>query len=104
MKRAVKLPQYSDTKDFTPPAGVDLVKLDKTTNLLADATCPDDYNAAFLDGTAPTDTCGHPNDQRNFSRSSSGWATRAAISCARQSARNPNARSSFPESSAGPRT
>ena len=67
MNRAVKLPQYSDTRDFSIPQGVDLVKLDKTTNLLADATCPNDYYAAFLEGTAPRNTCSHPNeDQRNF--------------------------------------
>jgi penicillin-binding protein 1B len=43
------------------------VRLDKATNLLADASCPDDYYAAFLDGTQPTDTCDHANgDQRNL--------------------------------------
>jgi penicillin-binding protein 1B len=67
MKRAIVLPQYSDTRDFSIPQGVNLVKLDKNTNLLADPTCPQDYYAAFLDGTAPTNTCSHPNDdQRNF--------------------------------------
>ena len=67
MKHAVQLPQYSDTRDFPIPQGVDLMKLDKNTNLLADPTCPEDYYAAFLDGTAPTNTCSHPNeDQRNF--------------------------------------
>lgn len=66
MKKAVQLPQYSDTKDFVPPEGVEMVNLDKTTNLLANATCPDDYTAAFLDGTAPTDTCDHPPDHRSI--------------------------------------
>lgn len=67
MKRAVALPQYSDTKDFDPPQGVTVVQLDKATNLIADATCPDSYTAAFLDGTQPTDTCDHANgDQRNL--------------------------------------
>ncbi len=65
MKKATELPQYSDTKDFVPPQGVQIVTLDKVTNLLADAACPDDYSAAFLDGTAPTDTCDHPPDHRN---------------------------------------
>ena len=66
MKHAVKLPQYSDTKDFVPPPGVVDVNLDNMTNLLADASCPVDYTAAFLDGTQPTDTCDHSNgDQRN---------------------------------------
>ena len=59
MRQAVLLPQYSDTNEFTPPAGVVVETLDKNTNLLADGACPDDYTAAFLDGTAPTDTCDH---------------------------------------------
>jgi penicillin-binding protein 1B len=67
MKNAVKLPQYSDTKDFVPPPGVVQVRLDDATNLLADAACPQDYTAAFLDGTQPTDTCDHSiGDQRNI--------------------------------------
>jgi len=66
MKQAVQFPQYSDTNDFTPPPGVDIVTLDRNSNLLADAACPDDYTAAFLDGTAPTDTCDHPPDHRNI--------------------------------------
>ncbi len=66
MKQAVELPQYSDTREFAPPEGVEIVNLDKTSNLLADGACPDDYTAAFLDGTAPTDTCDHPPDHRNI--------------------------------------
>jgi penicillin-binding protein 1B len=66
MKKAVQLPQYSDTKPFTAPEGVQMVSIDKATNLLADAACPEDYEAAFLDGTAPTDTCDHPPDHRNI--------------------------------------
>ena len=66
MKKAVQLPQYSDTHDFTEPDGVEVVSLDKATNLLSDAACPDSYDAAFLDGTAPTDPCDHPPDHRNI--------------------------------------
>jgi penicillin-binding protein 1B len=68
MKAAVKLPQYSDTREFAAPSGVTIVQLDKDTNLLADASCPDKtYNAAVLDGTEPTDTCDHLNgDQRSI--------------------------------------
>lgn len=65
MKKAVLLPQYSDTHDFSPPDGVEFVSLDRATNLLSDDACPESYNAAFLDGTAPTDTCDHPPDHRN---------------------------------------
>ena len=66
MKRAVKLPQYSDTKQFTPPDGIEIVKIDKVTNLLSDDACPAGYEAAFIMGTAPTDTCDHPSDHRNI--------------------------------------
>ncbi len=68
MKAAIKLPQYSDTREFVPPAGVTVVTLDKATNLLADASCPNNtYTAAFLEGTEPTDTCDHLNgDQRSI--------------------------------------
>ncbi len=66
MKRAIKLPQYSDTHEFTPPDGIEVVKLDKVSNLLSDDACPESYEAAFLMGTAPTDTCDHPADHRNI--------------------------------------
>jgi len=66
MKRAVLLPQYSDTHEFSAPEGVQIVKIDKISNLLSDETCPEGYDAAFLDGTAPTDTCDHPADRRNL--------------------------------------
>ncbi len=66
MKQAVMLPQYSDTKDFTPPDGVQIESINKETNLLSDTACPDEYDAAFLNGTAPTDFCDHQNDHRNI--------------------------------------
>jgi len=66
MKRAVQLPQYSDTHQFSMPEGVDMVSIDKASNLLSDDACPDGANVAFLDGTAPTDTCDHPPDKRNL--------------------------------------
>jgi penicillin-binding protein 1B len=66
MKQAVKLPQYSDTHEFTAPDGAEVVKIDKVTNLLSDDACPAGYEAAFLMGTAPTDTCDHPSDHRNI--------------------------------------
>jgi penicillin-binding protein 1B len=68
MKRAVQLPQYSDTHEFSVPEGVQLVPIDKATNLPADSGCEGNtYTAAFLDGTVPTETCSHPStDHRNF--------------------------------------
>lgn len=67
MKSAIKLPQYSDVKPFAPPSGVSIVSLDKTTNLLADGSCPNDYNVAFLDGTAPQNYCSQMGENpQNF--------------------------------------
>jgi penicillin-binding protein 1B len=66
MKQAVQLPQYSDTHEFTPPEGVQVEQIDRVSNLLSDNACPDNYDAAFLDGTGPTDTCDHPADRRNI--------------------------------------
>jgi penicillin-binding protein 1B len=66
MKHAGQLPQYSDTRQFPTPNGVSTVRLDRVTNLLADPSCPQDFDAVFLDGTAPTQTCGQSaGDQRN---------------------------------------
>lgn len=60
MNRAVKLPQYSDMKSFTAPDGVQLLSIDRNTNLPADDSCPSDtFSAAFLVGTAPAGTCSH---------------------------------------------
>jgi penicillin-binding protein 1B len=66
MKKAVLLPQYSDTHYFSAPEGVEMVNIDKATNLLTDEACPDGVDIAFLSGTAPTDTCDHPPDKRNI--------------------------------------
>jgi penicillin-binding protein 1B len=66
MKKAVALPQYSDTHQFTAPEGVEVVPIDSVSNLLSDATCPDSFNAAFLNGTAPMETCDHPSEHRNI--------------------------------------
>jgi penicillin-binding protein 1B len=57
MKRAVKLPAYKDAQAFREPAGVVDVQLDKATNRLATAACPDTYTVAFIAGTEPKDSC-----------------------------------------------
>jgi len=60
MKRAQKLPQYSDMKAFTAPDGVETIRVDRATGLIADSSCPSDsFTAAFLNGTAPQSTCSH---------------------------------------------
>src|SRR5208337_2909914 len=57
MKRAVKLPQYSDARNFPAPSGVVEVTLDKLTNRIATPSCPQDYTVAFIAGTEPKETC-----------------------------------------------
>ena len=72
MKRAVKLPQYSDAKEFTAPSGVVTLQLDKVTNLIATPSCPQDYSVAFIAGTEPKETCDQATgDHRGFFRRSS---------------------------------
>jgi penicillin-binding protein 1B len=66
MKKAVTLPQYSDMKPFAQPAGVVDVQLDKNTNLLATPACPETYNAAFIAGTEPNQTCDQPTGVKGF--------------------------------------
>ncbi len=57
MKSATALPQYSDTREFEVPEGVEIQSIDSVSNLLSNASCPDAYTAAFVPGTAPTEYC-----------------------------------------------
>jgi penicillin-binding protein 1B len=41
------------------------VALDKNTNLIATASCLEDFNSAFIAGSEPQETCDHA-DQRNL--------------------------------------
>ncbi|HEY5175739.1 MAG TPA: PBP1A family penicillin-binding protein [Terriglobales bacterium] len=67
MKRAAKLPQYADMKNFPAPSGVVEVTLDKVTNRLATASCPQTYTVAFIAGTEPKETCDQATgDHRGF--------------------------------------
>jgi penicillin-binding protein 1B len=59
MKKAIALPEYSHVSGFPAPSGVVGVKLDKATNLISTAACPDAYYAAFVAGTEPKETCEH---------------------------------------------
>ena len=66
MKKAATLPQYSAMKPFMQPSGVVDVQLDKATNRLATASCPDDYTSAFVAGTEPHDTCDEQAGMKGF--------------------------------------
>jgi penicillin-binding protein 1B len=60
MNRAIKMPQYSDMKPFSAPAGVEVLTINRATDLIADDTCPSDsITVAFLAGTGPQSTCSH---------------------------------------------
>jgi penicillin-binding protein 1B len=68
MKRAIQLPQYSDVKPFSAPEGVTIAHIDKPSSLLVDSSCPNDsFYVAFLDGTAPVNTCSQMGENpQNF--------------------------------------
>ena len=53
-------------KAFAQPTGVIDVQLDKATNLLATPACPEDYSAAFIAGTEPSETCDQSTGMRGF--------------------------------------
>jgi penicillin-binding protein 1B len=57
MKRAQKIPQFSDMNEFKQPDGVIDVRIDKATNRLSTPACPDAYAVAFIAGTEPRETC-----------------------------------------------
>jgi penicillin-binding protein 1B len=60
MNRAIRIPQYSDMRSFTAPSGIETVRIDRATGLVADESCPNDsFPAAFLIGTAPQTSCSH---------------------------------------------
>ncbi len=64
MNRAIRIPQYSDMKPLGPvPSGVEVLRIDRTTGLIADDSCPNNaFSAAFLVGAAPQGTCSHMGD------------------------------------------
>jgi penicillin-binding protein 1B len=57
MKRAQKIPQFSNMTEFKQPDGVVDVRIDKATNRLSTPACPDAYAVAFIAGTEPRETC-----------------------------------------------
>ncbi|MGA8940333.1 MAG: transglycosylase domain-containing protein [Acidobacteriaceae bacterium] len=61
MNRAIRIPQYSDMKSLGPaPSGIEVLRIDRATDLIADDSCPSDsFSVAFLVGAAPESTCSH---------------------------------------------
>ena len=59
MKRAVTLPAYHDTQDFSPPDGITTVTIDTNTLELATPACPNTRQEVYITGTEPTEFCDH---------------------------------------------
>ena len=57
MKRAHQHREYSNVKEFEPPAGIVGVQIDPATSQLATSTCPTQRTEYFVDGTQPVETC-----------------------------------------------
>jgi penicillin-binding protein 1B len=57
MKRATALPQYQNASAFGQPDGVVNLQLDKATNRIATPACQDTFNAVFIAGTEPKESC-----------------------------------------------
>ena len=59
MKKAYKLHPARNVGSmyFAPPEGIELVRIDTATLLRGDPACGDSFEEAFLEGTAPTDSC-----------------------------------------------
>ena len=58
MTKATQLyPPDPDRMYFSPPSGIDTVRIDPESLLLANPSCPDTFEEAFISGTAPTSYC-----------------------------------------------
>jgi penicillin-binding protein 1B len=57
MKRAVTLPQYRETLQFTPPAGIVAETIDPQSGQLALPACPQTVTEYFVQGSEPTQYC-----------------------------------------------
>jgi penicillin-binding protein 1B len=59
MKKAYQLypARYPAKMVFTPPPGIDLVRIDAVSLARGDPYCGESYEEAFLEGTAPATSC-----------------------------------------------
>jgi len=59
MKMAYKIHPVRDRKAmyFSPPAGVEMVRIDSATRRRGDPSCGESFDEAFLSGTAPKGSC-----------------------------------------------
>jgi penicillin-binding protein 1B len=70
MKKAYTLypPRDLSAMQFTPPSGIELVRIDSATLLRGDPDCGDSFVEAFLEGTAPEESCVDADLESNPSR------------------------------------
>ena len=47
----------TENSDFLPPQGIVFKKVDRKSGLLANSSCPDSVEEAFIEGTEPTEEC-----------------------------------------------
>ncbi len=47
----------TENSDFLPPQGIVFKKVDRKSGLLANSSCPDTVDEAFIEGTEPTEEC-----------------------------------------------
>jgi hypothetical protein len=59
MKKAYRLypAQSVNRMRFTPPDGIDLLRIDAATLSLGDPDCGEYFEEAFITGTAPSTSC-----------------------------------------------
>lgn len=57
MKRAVALPMYRNTQEFSPPAGIVQTTIDPQSGELATPSCPQTVSEYFIAGSEPTQYC-----------------------------------------------
>ena len=63
MKQAYQIhpPQRRSEMYFTPPPGIEFVRIDSTTLQRATPSCNDAFEEAFIEGTAPLEECHVPD-------------------------------------------
>jgi penicillin-binding protein 1B len=74
MKKAYKIHPVRDRNAmyFTPPAGVEWVRIDSATRRRGDPSCGEFFDEAFISGTAPKDSCADVDTRLTADRSVSG--------------------------------
>lgn len=68
MKRAQRLPEYEDTREFVAPPGIRGVAIDSTTGQAANRYCPARSREFFISGTEPPLCQSHSGTQAVYSK------------------------------------